>query len=97
MSKSAYINDTLFPIQEGETILNFVRRHFGKDYVPTLCDAPNLDPYGACRVCSVDVALVKMVPQKHRHPVIPLSFRDRLFLQSLSESNDCGKILLNWS
>jgi hypothetical protein len=32
MSKSAYINDTLFPIQEGETILNFVRRHFGKDY-----------------------------------------------------------------
>ncbi len=78
MSKSAYINDTLFPIQEGETILNFVRRHFGKDYVPTLCDAPNLDPYGACRVCSVDVALVKDGPAKAQAschtPVIPGSF-----------------------
>ena len=64
MGKTAYINDTLFPVNDGETILNFVRRHFGKDFVPTLCDAPNLDPYGACRVCSVDVALVKDGPAK---------------------------------
>lgn len=55
--KFAYINNQPFEIQEGETILSFIRRYKGKDLVPTLCDAPNLDPFGACRVCSVDVAL----------------------------------------
>lgn len=58
MSKSiAYIDNVPYEIESGETILTFIRRNFGKDYVPTLCDAPNLEPYGACRVCSVDVAL----------------------------------------
>ena len=64
MGKTAYINDQLFDVQDGETVLNFVRRNIGKDIVPTLCDAPNLDPFGACRVCSVDVALVKDGPAK---------------------------------
>ncbi|MBL0340363.1 MAG: formate dehydrogenase subunit alpha [Bacteroidetes bacterium] len=64
MEKTAYINDKSFPIRDGETILQFVRRNFGHDFVPTLCDAPNLDPFGACRVCSVDVALVKDGPAK---------------------------------
>lgn len=64
MSLTAYINDQAFAIREGDTILKFVRRHFGQDYVPTLCDAPNLDPFGSCRVCSVDVALVKDGPAK---------------------------------
>ncbi|MBL7923433.1 MAG: formate dehydrogenase subunit alpha [Bacteroidia bacterium] len=78
MGKTAYINDKLYSLQEGETILNFVRRHYGKDFVPTLCDAPNLDPYGACRVCSVDVALVKDGPAKAQAschtPVMPGSY-----------------------
>lgn len=78
MGKTAYINDQLFEIQDGETILSFVRRHIGKDIVPTLCDAPNLDPFGACRVCSVDVALVKDGPAKAQAschtPVIGGSF-----------------------
>jgi len=64
MSLTAYINDQPFAIREGDTILKFVRRHFGQDFVPTLCDAPNLDPFGSCRVCSVDVALVKDGPAK---------------------------------
>lgn len=76
--KIAYINDAPFVIQEGETILSFVRRNFGKDFVPTLCDAPNLDPFGACRVCSVDVALSKDGPAKAQAschtPVIPSSY-----------------------
>jgi formate dehydrogenase major subunit len=55
----AYIDNKPYPINEGETILSFLRRHFGKDYVPTLCDAPNLEPFGSCRVCSVDVALTE--------------------------------------
>lgn len=64
MASTAYINDRPYSIQEGETILSFVKRNFGKDFVPTLCDAPNLDPFGSCRVCSVDVALVKNGPTK---------------------------------
>lgn len=56
MNKIAYINDKAFEIQPGETILTFIRRHLGQTYVPTLCDAPNLDPFGACRVCSVEIA-----------------------------------------
>ena len=74
MELSAYINDQKFPIVQGETILSFVRRNFGHDYVPTLCDAPNLDPFGACRVCSVDVALAMNGPAKaqaHRAGRIP--------------------------
>ena len=38
-------------------MLAFLKRNHGENKVPTLCDAPNLDPFGACRVCSVDVAL----------------------------------------
>ena len=76
--KIAYINDAPFVIRDGETILTFVRRNFGKDFVPTLCDAPNLDPFGACRVCSVDVALIKDGPAKAQAschtPVIPNSY-----------------------
>lgn len=60
MGKFAYINDHPFEIKEGETILNFVRRKENKrNAIPTLCDAPNLDPFGSCRVCSVDVAMEK--------------------------------------
>lgn len=76
--KSAYINDKQYPINEGETILKFVRRNLGQDLVPTLCDAPNLEPFGSCRVCSVDVALVQNGPAKVQAschtPVIPDSY-----------------------
>ncbi len=63
-TKVAFIDDQPYLIQDGETILNFLKRNFGKDYVPTLCDAPNLDPFGSCRVCSVDVALKQDGPVK---------------------------------
>src|ERR1039458_1832144 len=58
-AKVAYIDDKPYEIKEGDTILALMRRHFGKNAVPTLCDAPNLDPFGSCRVCSVDLALAK--------------------------------------
>ena len=56
-SNVAFINDIPCSIIPGETILSFVRRNNGQDSIPTLCDAPNLDPFGSCRVCSVDVSL----------------------------------------
>ncbi len=55
-SKTASINGKPYEIHEGETILSFIKRYKGEKYVPTLCDAPNLEPFGACRVCSVEVA-----------------------------------------
>src|SRR5689334_22857166 len=74
----AYINNEPFEIKEGETIISFIRRYFGKDAVPTLCDAPNLEPFGSCRVCSVDVALVENGPVKTQAschtPVMPGSY-----------------------
>ncbi|MGK0200618.1 MAG: formate dehydrogenase major subunit, partial [Yoonia sp.] len=57
--KVAYINDRPQEIEPGETVISFLRRNLGADSVPTLCDAPNLKPFGSCRVCSVDVALEK--------------------------------------
>jgi formate dehydrogenase major subunit len=77
-AKVAYIDDRPYEIKEGDTILALMRRHFGKDAVPTLCDAPNLEPFGSCRVCSVDVALAKGGPVKTmascHTPVMPGSF-----------------------
>ena len=57
LTKTALINGQSYAIVPGETILSFVRRYKGKDYVPTLCDAPNLEPFGSCRVCSVEVGM----------------------------------------
>ncbi|MEI8107090.1 MAG: formate dehydrogenase subunit alpha [Verrucomicrobiota bacterium] len=53
---TAFIDGEPEQFQVGETILNVVDRERGRGVVPTLCDAPQLKPYGACRVCSVEVA-----------------------------------------
>ncbi len=58
-SMKAYINNQAYDFQQGETILNFVKRIEGEKIIPTLCDAPNLEAFGSCRICSVDVALKK--------------------------------------
>jgi len=57
MENIAYINNQPYHYQNGETILNFVKRVVSESIIPTLCDAPNLDAFGSCRVCSVEVAL----------------------------------------
>ena len=64
MIKTAYIDNEEFQIIEGETMLSFIRRYKEKNLVPTLCDAPNLEPFGSCRVCSVEVALKENGPVK---------------------------------
>lgn len=56
ITKTASINGESFEIQPGETILSFTRRYFDYKFIPTLCDAPNLEAFGACRVCSVEVS-----------------------------------------
>ncbi|MFM9075861.1 MAG: molybdopterin-dependent oxidoreductase, partial [Bacteroidota bacterium] len=64
MNGKAYINGIERELVSGETILSFVRRYEGKDHIPTLCDAPNLKPFGSCRVCSVEVAMKQDGPLK---------------------------------
>lgn len=64
MSNKAYIDNIAYEFNPNETILNFVRRVESEKIIPTLCDAPNLDPFGSCRVCSVDVALEMDGPTK---------------------------------
>ncbi len=69
--KIAYIDGKPYEIGPKHTsILKFVKSYVGEKKVPTLCDDPNLAPYGACRVCSVEVALEKMVLQELLHLVI---------------------------
>ena len=59
-----YINDEEVQFEPGQTLLNVVREKFDSDIVPTLCDAPNLDPFGSCRVCSVEVGREKGGPSR---------------------------------
>ncbi len=61
-NKIAFIDGQPFKIEAGETILEFSKRH---DFsIPTLCDDTRLESFGACRVCSVDVALQADGPSK---------------------------------
>jgi NADH dehydrogenase/NADH:ubiquinone oxidoreductase subunit G len=48
------IDDKTIEVQEGRTILEACRE-FGI-HIPTLCYHPALEPYGACRLCVVEVS-----------------------------------------
>jgi formate dehydrogenase major subunit len=61
-NKIAFIDGQPLTIQAGETILEFAKRHAFS--IPTLCDDTRLESFGACRVCSVDVALQADGPSK---------------------------------
>jgi formate dehydrogenase major subunit len=78
ITTTAFINGHAFEMKTGETILSFVRRFKSKDFIPTLCDAPNLEPFGSCRVCSVEVGLTEDGPLKTQAschtPVMPGSY-----------------------
>jgi len=67
-NKQAFLNGIAYPIANGETILSFSRRLNPQlneaDVIPTLCDDTRLEPYGSCRICSVDVALTADGPRK---------------------------------
>ncbi len=79
--KIAYIDGVAHQIKPDHTsVLKFVREYIGEKKIPTLCDDPNLAPFGACRICSVDVALKKMDQPKQWHPAIPLLLKVRILL-----------------
>ena len=47
------INGKTIEVTEGTMVLNAARENGIK--IPTLCDHPNLTPYGGCRLCMVEV------------------------------------------
>ena len=47
-------------VEEGKTVLDACRD--AEIYVPTLCDDPELEPYGACRLCIVKVDGMRGLP-----------------------------------
>jgi len=48
------INGKTITTEPGQTILEVVRRH-DLDHIPTLCHSEELEPYGSCFVCVVEV------------------------------------------
>ena len=82
--KIAYIDGKPYEIGANHTsILKFVKSYVGEKKVPTLCDDPNLAPYGACRVCSVEVALEKDGQQKWLLHVIHQWLKINIFLHQM--------------
>ena len=53
--KGVFIDDVEFPFDDSSSILAFTDKALGDKIIPTLCNDDNLQPYGACRVCSVEV------------------------------------------
>ena len=55
--KIAFIDGKPYEIGSNHTsILKFVKSYLGEKKVPTLCDDPNLAPYGACLLYTSDAA-----------------------------------------
>ncbi|WP_177420503.1 formate dehydrogenase subunit alpha [endosymbiont of Lamellibrachia barhami] len=50
------INGIAYAFEPGETLYECVSRHLGDTEIPVLCHDPALEPFGACRICLVEVA-----------------------------------------
>ena len=53
--QGVFIDDVEFPFDDSSSILAFTDKALGDKIITTLCNDDNLNPYGACRVCSVEV------------------------------------------
>ena len=53
--QGVFIDDVEFPFDDSSSILAFTDKALGDKIIPTLCNDDNLNPYVACRVCSVEV------------------------------------------
>ena len=54
------INGNSIEVEEGKTVLEAAQK--GNIYIPTLCAHPDLPPYGACRMCIVEIEGVRGYP-----------------------------------
>lgn len=63
-NNTAFINGHACSFHEGETVYHFVTRHLGHDAIPVLCQDDALEPFGSCRLCSVEVAPTEDGPRR---------------------------------
>jgi len=54
------INDTVVEATQGMTVLEAAQA--AGIYIPTLCADPDLEPYGACRLCVVEIEKMRGLP-----------------------------------
>ncbi len=50
------INGASYTFEPGETLYECISRQIGIDEIPVLCHDQALEPFGACRICMVEVA-----------------------------------------
>ena len=60
----AFINHQAYAIKNGETIYQFVSRCLPEHTPPVLCHEDSLEPFGNCRLCSVEVASSENGPRR---------------------------------
>ena len=61
------IDDKKVKVAEGSTVLDAIRK--ADIYIPTLCHDPALEPYGACRLCIVQIKGMRGLPTSCTTPV----------------------------
>jgi len=64
---SLTIDSTKVEAREGTTVLEAAQA--GGIYIPTLCADPDLEPYGGCRLCLVEIEGVEGLPASCTTPV----------------------------
>lgn len=62
------IDDKEIDVPKGTTVLNAAR--IAEIDIPTLCDHPNLEPYGGCRLCLVEVEGARTLQPSCTLPVV---------------------------
>ncbi len=50
------VDDKLISVSAGQTVLQAVARMPGIGNIPALCNHPRVKPYGACRLCTIEVS-----------------------------------------
>jgi formate dehydrogenase (NADP+) beta subunit len=62
------INDTAVTAEKGATVLEAARQ--AGIYIPTLCYHPDLQPYGGCRLCIVEIEKMRGFPTACTTPAV---------------------------
>ncbi len=69
MKISLSINGQEVKANKGDTVLEAAQR--AGIYIPTLCHYPGLPPYGACRLCIVEIEGMRGTPTACTTPAVP--------------------------
>lgn len=69
MKISLIINDQEIRAERGSTVLDAAQG--AGIYIPTLCHHPGLPPYGACRLCIVEIEGMRGLPTACTTPIVP--------------------------